>query len=181
MNKKSFESRYLRICRLISVVCSVLVVANFLITDICTGDKAFSEFEPRDWNIFIAFLCEEFLLLSASVICAIVCGRITKKRNRAIDAAWERNKFEGISPTDYDYVWFNSFRDERALITKKDGKYALRLDMYDPETEKWKDDKEMRLFPSLQDVKKYLFYDCDFYCDANTEIDKHGNEIYKGK
>ena len=177
MNKKSFESRYLRICRLISVVCSVLVVANFLITDICTEDKAFSEFEQRDWNIFIAFLCEEFLLISASVICAVVCGRITKKRNRALAAAWERNKFEGISPTDYNYIWFNSFCDERALITEKDGKYALHLDMYDSETEKWNYDKEIRLFDSLQNVIKYLFYDCDFYCDENTEIGECGDDI----
>ena len=49
--------------------------------------------------------------------------------------------------------------------------------MYDSETEKWNYDKEIRLFDSLQDVKKYLFYDCDFYCDENTEIGECGDDI----
>ena len=118
-----------------------------------------------------------FAYMSADISCVLGSGCRKFFNNWHLHG----NKFEGISPTDYDYIWLNSFRDERALITEKYGKYALRLDMYDSETEKWNDDKEIRLFPSLQGVKKYLFYDCDFYCDANTEIDKHGNEIYKGK
>lgn len=36
------------------------------------------------------------------------------------------------------------------------------------------------VYDNLEAVKKALFYECDFYCEENAELDKHGEEIYKG-
>lgn len=36
------------------------------------------------------------------------------------------------------------------------------------------------VYDNLEAVKKALFYECDFYCEENAELDKHGEETYKG-
>ena len=35
------------------------------------------------------------------------------------------------------------------------------------------------IYDNLEAIKEALFYEYDFYCEENAELDKHGDEIYK--
>lgn len=47
-------------------------------------------------------------------------------------------------------------------------------------TGEWESFDVTSVYDNLEAVKKALFYECDFYCEENAELDKHGEEIYKG-
>ena len=89
------------------------------------------------------------------------------------------DKYLGIKPGDYDYVWFDFSNTERALILKQNDRFMLYVQEYDEHTGNWENLSGVNVYDSLEALKKALFYECDFYCEENAELDKHGDEIYK--
>ena len=179
MNQRfPFPKRYW-VYLIIVLICSVLLIGNIYRTDGWTGDKPFSEFIGRDWQLLFVFLVEEIII--AGVIFLFVClaCRISKKRNIEIFAQWENDKFSGIKPGDYDYVWFDFSNTERALILKQCNQFKLYVQDYDEHTGNWETIGGVSVYDTLDAVKKALFCECDFYCEENAELDNHGDEIYK--
>mgnify|MGYP003302518104 CR=1 FL=1 len=58
--------------------------------------------------------------------------------------------------------------------------FVLQVDVFDFKTETWNALNSASIFNSLEDVKKTLYYDYDFYCTENAELDQRGDEVYKG-
>ncbi len=55
MNKRfPFQKRYW-IYMIMVLICSILLVGNIYRTGSWTGDKQFSEFAQRDWQLFLSF------------------------------------------------------------------------------------------------------------------------------
>lgn len=63
-NKSPHPERYFYV----SLICLILLFLNFYRTDNWTGDKPFSEFVGRDWQLFAVFLIEEFIIICVMVV-----------------------------------------------------------------------------------------------------------------
>ena len=63
-NKSLHPERYFYV----SLICLILLFLNFYRTDNWTGDKPFSEFVGRDWQLFAVFLIEEFIIICVMVV-----------------------------------------------------------------------------------------------------------------
>ena len=179
MNKRfPFPKRYW-VYLIIVMLCSVLLIGNIYRTDSWTGDKPFAEFVEYDWQLFFIFLFEEIAIACVLFLFAFLGFRISKKRDAEITVQWELDKYLGIKPGDYDYVWFDFAHTERALILKQGEQFKLYVQEYDEHTGNWENLSGVSVYDSLEALKKALFYECDFYCEENAELDKHGDEIYK--
>lgn len=55
---------------------------------------------------------------------------------------------------------------------------VLNAQEYDYCTGDWKS-VGTSIYDNLEAIKEALFYEYDFYCEENAELDKHGDEIYK--
>lgn len=174
-NKTPHPERYFYV----SLICLILLFLNFYRTDNWTGDKPFSEFAQRDWQLFAIFLIEEFIIICVMVVFWLLGNKNIKKRNSMIIEQWEKDKYSGIKPGDYDYIWFDFSNTERALILKQDNQFELYVQGYDEHTGNWESIGGFSVYDSLEAVKKALFYECDFYCEENAELDKYGDEIFK--
>lgn len=179
MNKRfPFPKRYW-VYLIIVLICSILLIGNIYRTDSWTGDKPFSEFVQRDWQLLAIFLVEELIIACTMFLFIILACKISKKRNAKITEQWETDKYLGITPSDYDYVWFDFANTERALILKQDSQFKLYVQEYDEHTRNWESIGGISIYDSLDAVKRALYYECDFYCDENAELDKYGDEMYK--
>lgn len=163
----------------IILVCAILLFLNIFRVDARIGEKAFWEFAKQDWQLFIAFLIEELIIAGIIFLFSVMAGRISIKRNKDIVAQREKVKFLGIEPSEYDYIWFDFSYTERALILKQEGKFKLCVDEYCDGSENWKCVSEACIYDDLSTLKKALFYEFDFFCEENAELDKHGDEIYR--
>lgn len=179
MNKRfPFPKRYwVYLCA--TIIFGILLVANIYRTDSWTGDKPFSEFVQNDWNLFFIFLLEEVIIAVLMLLFAILGVKISKKRNLKIIEQWNLDKYLGIKPGDYDYVWFDFDMTERALILKQGDVYKLYVDEYDERTGDWNCLDSVRVYDDLYELKRDLFYEFDFYCEENAKLDMRGNEMYK--
>ena len=63
----------------VSLICLILLFLNYYRTDGWTGDKPFSEFAGRDWQLLAIFLIEEFIIICAMVIFWLLGNKNTKK------------------------------------------------------------------------------------------------------
>ena len=174
-NKTPHPERYFYV----SLICLILLFLNFYRTDDWTGDKPFSEYLARDWQLFAIFMIEEIIIISVMLVFWILGQKCLKKQKALFIKKWENDKYLGIKPGDYDYVWFDFSNTERALILKQGYQFKLYVQDYDEHTGNWETIGGVSVYDSLEAVKKALFYECDFYCEENAELDKHGDEIYK--
>lgn len=159
--------------------CAVLLFANIFRTNAWMGDKPFSEYVQKEWVLAGVFLIEELIIAFFMVLFSVLAGRISIKRNQKIVADWEQNKFMGIQPDDYDYVWFDFSCTERALVLKQNNVYKLYIHEYDKHRGVWQALDSVSIYDSLAELKKALFFDFDFYCDENAKLDEHGDEEFK--
>lgn len=180
MNEKRFPLPKKYWIYIILIITSyILLLFNVQRTDSWTGDKPFSEFMERDWNLFYIFLFEEFLLWLFSLFCTIRACKIGKERRRKIQQQWMENKYAGIKPSEYDYIWYDFECTERALILKQGNCYKLSVHEYDEQTGNWEVLVSDGVYSDLEEIKKALYYDFDFFCAENAELDKYGDESYK--
>lgn len=179
MNRRfSYPKRYW-IYVIMVFICSILLIGNIYRTDSWTGDKPFSEFSQSDWRLFYIFLIEEIIIIGVMLLFAYLGSRISQNQYKEILAQWETDKYSGIDPGDYDYVWFDFANTERALILKQVDTFRLNLQEYNYHTGNWESLGATSIYDNLEAIKKALFYEYDFYCEANAELDKHGDEIYR--
>lgn len=175
MNKRfPFPKRYW-IFLIIVLICAVFLICNIYRTDCWTGEKPFSEFAQRDWLLLVIFLAEEIIIAGVMFLFAFLACRINEKRNAEIVAQWETVKYLGIGSRVYDYVWFDFANSERAVIQKHENKYYLFVHEFDEKTGNWEYLSGVSVYDSLESVKKALFYEYDFYCKENAELDKYGD------
>ena len=162
-----------------SLICLILLFCNYFRTDSWTGDKAFSKFAQRDWQLFAVFMIEEIIITCAMILFWVLGQKKIKKQIVSHANNWEIDQYSGINPGDYDYVWFDFSNTDRALILKQGDQFKLYVQEYEEHTGNWESFSGVSVYDSLQAVKKALFYEYDFYCEENTELDKHGDEVYK--
>lgn len=165
-------------------LCGIIVFGLFLIlniyrTDSWTGNKSFFDFTQNDWHLFFVFLFEEVIIAVLMFLFAILAAKDAKKRNDKIIEQWNVDKYSGIKPGDYDYIWFDFDMTERALILKQGDVYKLYVQEYDERTGVWESVDSVSMYDDLNKLKYALFYECDFFCDENAEFDKHGDVIFK--
>lgn len=179
MNKRfPFPKRYWMFLGAIPI-CAVLLFANYFRTNSWTGDKPFSEFAQKDWDLFGVFLIEELIIIFLMFMLSAFAGRVSVKRNKRIVADWEQNKFTGIKPGDYDYVWFDFSRTERALVLKQNNIYKLYVHEYDEHRGEWQAVDSVSVYDSLAKLKEALLFDFDFHCNENAKLDQYGNEEFQ--
>ena len=179
MNKRfPFPKRYwVYLCG--TIVLGVLLIVNIYRTDSWTGDKPFSEFVENDWNLFLVFILEEVIIFVLMIFFAFLGNRISKRRYSKILEQWNTDKYYGIKLSDYDYIWFDFAMTERALVLKKDDVYKLYIQEYDELIGSWDDINSVGIYDDLNKLKYDLFYEFDFFCKENAELDEHGDEIFK--
>lgn len=160
------------------VVCAILLFANIFRTDSWTVEKEFAYFTQRDWLLFAVFITEELLVGFIMFFFSFKARKVLLGRDAKIQARFEVLKYAGIEAEEYEFIWFDYSNTERALIKKQDSIYQLHVDEYDERTELWCSVDSVSIFDNLSDLKKSLYYDYDFFCDENAELDKYGDEVY---
>lgn len=163
-----------------TIILGILLVANIYRTDSWTGDKLFSEFVQNDWKLFIIFILEEAIIFILMLFFAFLGGRISRRRDDKIIEQWNTDKYSGIKPGDYDYIWFDFDMTERALILKERDVYKLYVQEYDERTGDWNSVDSVSIYDDLNKLKYALFYEFDFFCEENAELDKNADEVFKG-
>ena len=150
---------------------------NALRTDGWTGDKDLWDYSKSDWILTAIIACEEILLLSIGILFCVLACRIGTKVNTTRSNYYEARKLQDIEQvnSEFDYVWLDFSGFERALIKESNGTFLLTVQDFDEKTENWTSIGSVSVYPTLDDVKRSLFYDCDFYCDENAEFDKYGD------
>lgn len=162
----------------VSLICLILLFCNFYRTDSWTGDKSFSEFLARDWQLFAIFMIEEIIIICVMLVFWILGQKSIKKEKALFAEKWEKDKCLGIKPGDYDYVWFDFSMTERALILKQGDHFKLYVQEYNEHIGNWGYLNGVSIYDSLEEIKKTLFYEYDFYCEENAELDRYGDEIF---
>lgn len=163
-------------------LCAVMMVLLFVNIFVCaaiTGGKELHEFGHSDWIHFAFFVISELLMGVLMFFFAIRAGRILNQKDIQKKTYYEQFKYDGIEPGEYDYVWFDFSGNARAKILKQGNSYLLYVEEFDEHSENWIPVNTVSCFDSIDDAKKSLFYDFDFYCDENTTFDKHGDEEFK--
>lgn len=143
------------------VVLAVLLFANIFITDDLTGEKEFGAFTQTYWYYFAAFLLTEIILELTMFVFAVKAGGLMEENNRKITACYDRFKYDGINPEDYDYIWFSFSGTERALIMKNGNSYLLYVERLD-EHDAWLVVNTVSSYDSLETLKKHCFMSSNF-------------------
>lgn len=162
-------------------VLAVLLFANIFVTVGLTGKKELSDFTQQNWCHFALFLLAEVLLIILMAFFAIKAGRIINERDRQVEEYFEQFKYAGLKPGDYDHIWFDFSGDERAKIVKLGDVYYLYVESFDQKTESWNPVNTVSVFDTLAEIKKVLFDEFDFFCEENTVLDQHGDEMFRNK
>lgn len=160
-------------------VLGILLFVNIFVTSELTGDKEFLDFTQQNWQYFVLSMLVECILGLLLFFFAFKARKLSVTRQKLIEQYYEESKFAGMKPGDVDYIWFDFNGDERAKIVKLGDVYYLYVENYDWKTESWTPINTVSVFDSLGEIKKALFYDFDFYCEENTVLDQHGNEVFR--
>lgn len=163
---------------IVCAVLSVLLFVNIFVTNGITGEKALRDFTRQDWLSFILFLAVEAAIGVCLFFFAVKAGKLMAERDAQVRQYYDRFLYDDIKPGEYDYVWFDFSGDARAKIVQAKEVYYLYADEFDYKTETWNPIQAVSVFSSLSEVKQVLFYEFDFYCEANTRLDAHGDEIF---
>ena len=161
------------------IVLPFLLILDFFIVGEHIGDPERYEFTMQDWSWIIIGL------LVGAVIAALIhfslrqVKKFNAQQEEQIQTYLDQFKYAGISPDDYDFIWIHFDGLTRAVIQKSGDCYHLHLEEFNCKTELWEADHDVRVYPSISDLKRALFYDYDFYCEENTVFDRHGEEIFK--
>lgn len=160
-------------------VLAVLLFVNIFATDGLTGEKEFWDFSQQVWCYFVLFLLTEIVIALFMFLFGVKAGKLSANRQEQIEHYFEGFRYIGIKPGDYDYVWFDFSGTGRAKIAKLNDVFYLYVEAFDRKTETWNAVNTVSVSDSLEDVRKTLFYEFDFFCEANAAIDEHGNEVFK--
>ena len=166
---------YVSICG----VFAVLLFVNIFVADGLTGEKEFWDFSQQDWCYFALFLLTEIVIALFIFLFAVKAGKLSINRQKQIEHYFEGFRYTGIKPEGYDYIWFDFSGSERAKIVKLNGAFYLYVEAFDPKIETWNAVNTVSVFDSLEEVRKTLFYEFDFFCEENAAIDEHGDEVFK--
>lgn len=161
------------------VVLGVLLFINIFVADGLTGEKEFWDFTQQDWLYFAVFLLTEIIIGFFLFFFAVKAGKLSMKRQKKVEQYFDQLKYSGIKPGDCDYIWFDFSGDERAKIVKLGDVQYLYVEGFDYKTESWNAVNTVSIFSSLAEIKKVLFYEFDFFCEENTLLDKHGDEMFR--
>lgn len=135
------------------------------------------EFSKEDWLIASRYFVLWIILAVIVFVLATRAGNIHIKH---MAGKAEKYKCTGISPADYEHVWLDFYGEQRALISIRDGKFVLTVQELDEQAEIWITLESDLEYDSMAEVKEALC-DFDFYCEENSEIDKHGEVKPKGE
>lgn len=160
-------------------VMAVLLFVNIFASDHITGGKEFHEFSSDDWRSFALFLLSEVLIGLLMFLFGRSAGKIARQVNTQKRTYYEQLRYDGILPGEYDEVWFDFSGEERAKIRKQEQAFLLYVEAFDIRSETWNPVNTVSCFDSIDDVKKALYYDFDFYCSENATIDEHGDETFQ--
>ena len=160
-------------------VLAVLLFVNIFVTNGLTGEKEFWDFRQQDWCYFVLFLLTEIVIALFMFLFATKAGKLYMNKQKQIERYFEGFRYIGIKPGDYDYIWFDFSGTERAKIVKLNDVFYLYVEAFDPKTETWNAVNSVSVFDSLEEVRKTLFYEFDFFCEENAAIDEHGDEVFK--
>ena len=160
-------------------VFAILLFVNIFVTDSLTGEKELWDFSQQDWCYFALFLLTEIVIALFMFLFAVKAGKLSVNRQKQIEHYFEGFRYIGIKPVDYDYVWFDFSGTKRAKIAKLNDVFYLYIEAFDRKTETWNAVNTVSVSDSLEDVRKILFYEFDFFCEEYAAIDEHGDEVFK--
>ena len=162
----------------LTVLCCVLMFVNIRVVIALTGGKELTDFNTDERRIFRCFLIAEALTVVLCFFFAWKSGRLLKAGREAHFAQF---RYTGIAPEDDLILWYDFSGYERAQIRERNGLFHLQVEEFDEKylDGTWRLITVDSIYASLDDVKKALFFDYDFYCEENAELDSCGNEVYK--
>lgn len=164
---------------ILCIALGISLFVNIFVTAEITDNKEFWDFTQQDWHYFALFLLAEIIIVFLMFIFSTKAGKLNIKRESDVRQYYEHFKFSGIKLGDYDYVWFDFSEDERAKIVKQGDAYNLYVECFDYKTESWNPINAVTVCGSLEEIKKVLFFEFDFFCEENTVLDKHGDEVFR--
>lgn len=163
----------------LAAVFAVLLFVNIFVTNGLTGEKEFWDFIAKDWFYFAAFLLTEIIIGFLMFFFSVQAGKMANNNQRQITKYYEQFRYSGIKPGDYTYIWFDYSGDERALILKDEDAFRLYIEEFDKKSEEWRAVNAVSIYSSMDEIRKALFYEFDFFCEENAEMDEHGDEVFK--
>lgn len=161
------------------VALGVILFANIFIMVGLTEGKELRRFTQQDWLYFAIFLIIEIVIALLMFLFAIKAGKLSAARKKQMEQYFELFKYAGIGPGEYDHVWFDCSGVERAKIVKIGDAFHLYVEDFDQRTLDWTPANTVSVFKSMEEVKRALFYEFDFFCEENAIADEHGNAVFK--
>ena len=160
-------------------VLAVLLFANIFATDALTGDKPIQAFTRQDWLSLARFLLAELIVGGLMALCGLRAGRLFRRDRRQIERHCAQFRRAGLQPGACGLLWVSFDGLSRALIARRGDVWSLRIEAFDVNAEEWRVVPGVHFLPTLADVKKTLFFDCNFFCAENAAFDKYGKVEYK--
>lgn len=112
-------------CVILCLTLGILLFANIFVLASKTGERELCDFTQQDWCYFVLFLLTQVLLTALMFFLAKKAGKILNKRDEQVRQSFDQIKYAGITPGDFDYVWFDFSGDERAKIVTSGDAYYL--------------------------------------------------------
>lgn len=152
----------------------ILMFVNIFVCVYFTDSKEISDFSTSEIKIFIIFLLSELLCLIPMFFFAFKCGNMVREKTMLQRNNWYDAMYLGIKPGDYDFVWFDYDDEQRALVLKNGETYNLYVEKYNDKMETWEAVNTVSYYDSLDNLKKSLYTDFEFYSAETADFDEYG-------